>query len=185
MRSSAVAFLLSRYRALPAVAAAVEWHPQVWDLVRGAVAQGRWITREAADGLRAAHPGPNAVAALTAAPDVVSSLPADQQEAVALLTVDLDAWVAANNETILAHETRQHAGPGRPASRRLSRPHPPSTPRRAPACADDARIEPRGTLSGARDGPSAGPHGVRCQQRRPSERPGGVARADSSPDDRR
>ena len=101
--------MLARHRAKPAIAAAQVWHDLAWTLADAAVRDGRWIPREALDRLRAAHPGPSALAALHQAPDVVATLPAIERRAVDFLTVDLSAWAAEHNETILASERLRHA----------------------------------------------------------------------------
>jgi DNA helicase-4 len=101
--------LQARHAAMPALAAAVSWHRDATSVANAAVAEGRWIARETVDRLAASRPGAAVAAALRRAEDVVSQAPADERAAVQFLRVDLPAWVAQHNETILAEETERHA----------------------------------------------------------------------------
>jgi DNA helicase-4 len=101
--------LRARHAAMPAIAAAQVWHNEASSVATSALAEGRWIPREAVDRLAASRPGSAAVAAVQGAPDVLAVLSAAERAAVDFLRVDLAAWVARHNEAILKSEKKRYA----------------------------------------------------------------------------
>ena len=106
--NGAIRRLLSRHRAMPAVAAAQVWYDRSCATVDVAVRGGRWIPREDVDALLSAHPGAATMSALSQAPEVVATLPYAERRAVDFLSVDLPGWVADHNEKILVQERERH-----------------------------------------------------------------------------
>jgi DNA helicase-4 len=98
--------LRARHAAMPAIAATQVWHRAALSVATKAVADGRWIPREAVDRLAASRPGPAVTTALRGAPDVIAGFSATERAAVEFLRVDLVAWVAQHNESILAAERK-------------------------------------------------------------------------------
>ncbi len=107
---AAVARMLARHRALPAVRAAAQWHKQVLGTVRQAQTMGRWISQESRAVMAADRPGPGVRTALTAVRSDLDSLFSGDDLAAArfLLDLDLDTWLDSCNEEILQSETQRH-----------------------------------------------------------------------------
>lgn len=101
--------LRARHRAAPALAAARGWYERATAVKDAAVGSGRWVSREAVDRLGTERPSRGLVDALRQVPDLVVGLSAADRRAVEFLDVDLIAWFAGVNETVLANEMRERA----------------------------------------------------------------------------
>lgn len=108
----ALALRLARFRAAPAIAAAVDWMTLVHEEVADAIAKGRWIPCESYDWLLNLRPATQVVSGLRRlyAGGVPPFLSPAEDSAVRFLDVPLRSWIDARNEEILANETsRQRA----------------------------------------------------------------------------
>lgn len=107
---AAVHRVLARHRALPAVNAVRSWHSRIQTIAADAQSAGRWISQERRQECATARPGSKVAAALPAsAADLTDLFDGEALAAVRFFqNLDLDQWLDARNEEILAAETQRH-----------------------------------------------------------------------------